>query len=116
MMKSGISGGNAGNKQNAVASHTATGAETSFTDVSATLAGGATGRPVKLKASGSVGGLVQLNIGAQATYTLAVAPNQLPVEYVIPASAFPNLVNSVSIGFEAFGAGTLVGIVEFNTS
>lgn len=115
MMKTNISGGS-GNKQNAVASHTATAAETVFTLVSATLSGGASGRPIKLKASGSVGGLVQLNIGAQATYTLAVAPNQNPVEYVIPASAFPNLVNSVSIGFEAFGAGTLVGIVEFATS
>ena len=106
----------AGNKQNAVASHTATAAETSFTTVAATLSGGAVGRPVKVSASGSVGGLIQIQFGSQATYTLAVAPNQLPVEYMIPVSAFPNQVNSVNVLFEAFGAGTLVGIVEFNVS
>lgn len=109
MMKSA---GN-GNEQNAIASHTATAAETSFTTVAATLAGGAVGMPKTLKASGSVGGLVQISFGSQATYTLSVAPNQLPVEYKIPASAFPNKVNSVNILFEAFGAGTLVGIVDF---
>ena len=106
----------AGNKQNAVASHTATAAETSFTTVAATLSGGAVGRPIKISASGSVGGLIQIQFGSQATYTLAVAPNQLPVEYMIHASAFPNQVNSVNVLFEAFGAGTLVGIVEFNVS
>ena len=106
----------AGNKQNAVASHTATAAETAFTTVAATLSGGAVGRPVKISASGSVGGLIQIQFGSQATYTLAVAPNQLPVEYMIPASAFPNQVNSVNVLFEAFAAGTLVGIVEFNVS
>ena len=106
----------AGNKQNAVASHTASAAESSFTTVAATLSGGAVGRPVKISASGSVGGLIQIQFGSQATYTLAVAPNQLPVEYMIPASAFPNQVNSVNVLFEAFGAGTLVGIVEFNVS
>jgi hypothetical protein len=35
---------------------------------------------------------------------------------MIPASAFPNQVNSVNVLFEAFAAGTLVGIVEFNVS
>lgn len=105
---------NAGLKQNAVASHTATGAETSFTTVAATLPGGAVGTPIKISASGSVGGLVKIQFGSQASYTLAVAPNQLPVEYKIPKSAFPNKVNSVNVEFEAFGAGTLVGIVEFS--
>lgn len=101
------------NNQNATATHTATAAETAFTTVAASLPGGAVGMPVKISASGSVGGLVQIQFGSQATYTLAVAPNQLPVEYHIPASAFPNKVNSVNVLFEAFGAGTLVGIVEF---
>lgn len=110
-----INSKSAGNRQNTVASHTATAAETSFTTVAATLPGGAVGKPLKLSASGSVGGLIQLQFGSQAAFTLAVAPNQLPVEYVIPASAFPNAVNSVNVLFEAFGAGTLVGIVEFNT-
>lgn len=104
---------NSGASQNAFASHTATAAETSFTTVAASLAGGAVGMPKTLKASGSVGGLIQIQFGSQAVYTIAVAPNQLPVEYSIPASAFPNKVNSVNVLFEAFGAGTLIGIVDF---
>lgn len=115
MMRSNVAVKKTG-RQNAVASHTATGAETSFTTVAATLSGGAIGRPLKLTASGSVGGLVQIQFGSQASYTLSVAPNQNPVEYIIPASAFPNQVNSVNVLFEAFGAGTLVGIVEFETN
>lgn len=102
-----------GNMQTATATHSPTAAETSFTTVAATLPGGAVGMPKKLIVSGSVGGLVQIQFGSQAVYTLSVAPNQLPVEYTIPATAFPNRVNSVNIQFEGFGAGTLVGIVEF---
>lgn len=106
-----------GNRQTATATHTSTAAETSFTSASAALPGGAVGKPLTLKASGSVAGLVQIQYGSQAVYTLAVAPNQLPVEYKIPASAFPNPVNSVTISFECVGGvGTLVGIVEFQTS
>ncbi len=106
-------GGSVGNMQTAVASHTATASETAFTTVAASLPGGAVGMPKKLKVSGSVGGLIQIQFGSQAVYTLAVAPNQLPVEYVIPPAAFPNRVNAVNVQFEAFGVGTLVGIVEF---
>ena len=102
--------------QTAVATHTSTAAETSFTTVAATLPGGATGRPIKLKASGSVSGIVQIQFGSQAVYSIPAAPNQLPAEYVIPASAFPNKVNSVNIQFECTGgAGTLIGVVEFLT-
>jgi len=113
MMRSPASSG-AKNNQTAVATHTSTAAETSFTTVNATLPGGATGRPVKLKASGSVSGIVQIQFGAQATYAIPVAPNQNPVEYAIPASAFPNKTNSVPVQFECTGGvGTLIGVVEF---
>lgn len=102
--------------QTAVAQHTATAAETSFTTVAATLPGGAVGRPLRLIASGSVGGIVEVQFGSQAVYAIAVAPNQTPVVYDIPATAFPNQVNSVNVLFEAAGAGTLTGIVEFATN
>ena len=102
------------NTQTAVATHTSSAAETSFTTVNATLPGGATGRPVKIKASGSVSGIVQFQFGAQAQYAIPVAPNQLPVEYVIPVSAFPNKTNEVPVQFECTGgAGTLIAVVEF---
>lgn len=101
------------NMQSAVATHTATAAETSFTTVAATLPGGAVGVPKVLHCSGSVGGLVQIQFGSQAVRTIAVAPNQLPVDIAIPPSAFPNKVGSVNVQFEAFGAGTLVGVVDF---
>lgn len=102
--------------QTALAQHTATGAETSFTTVAATLPGGAVGRPLRLIASGSVGGIVEIQFGSQAVYALSVAPNQSPVTYNIPATAFPNQVNSVNVLFEANGSGTLTGIVEFATN
>ena len=109
----GKSSGTTGLEQNATAQHTATGAESSFTTVAASLSGGATGIPLKLRASGSVAGIVRIQFGSQATYDIAVAPNQLPVEYDIPPTAFPNKVNSVNVLFEAAAAGTLYGIVVF---
>lgn len=102
--------------QTGLAQHTATAAETSFTTVAATLPGGAVGRPLRLIASGSVGGIVEIQFGSQAVYALSVAPNQNPVIYNIPATAFPNQVNSVNVLFQATGAGTLTGIVEFATN
>ena len=102
-----------GNSQSALASHTASAAESSFTTVAATLPGSAIGTPKSIACSGSVGGLVQFQFGSQAVKTVAVAPNQLPVVIPIPPSAFPNKVGSVNVQFEAFGAGTLVGIVDF---
>lgn len=113
MMRSGA-GANSSNRQTAVATHTSTAAETSFTTVNAVLPGGATGRPIKIKASGSISGIVQFQFGANATYAIPIAPNQLPVEYSIPASAFPNKVSTVPVQFECTGGvGTLIAIVEF---
>lgn len=113
MMKSAA--GAASNRQNAFATHTATAAESAITTVAASLPGGATGKPITLRASGSVAGIVQIQFGAQAVYNIPVAPNQNPVEYKIPPSAYPNKVNSVNIGFQAFAAGTLLGTVDFQT-
>lgn len=105
--------GGSSNMQSAVATHTASASESSFTTVAATLPGGAVGIPKVLHCSGSVGGLVQIQFGSQAVRTIAVAPNQLPVDIQVPPSAFPNKVGSVNVQFEAFGAGTLVGVVDF---
>ncbi len=112
MMTSKPSGNNS-NTQSAVATHTASGSESSYTLVAATLPGGAVGFPKSISCSGNVGGLVQFQFGSQAVKTVAVAPNQLPVVIPISPSAFPNKVGSVNVQFEAFGAGTLVGIVDF---
>ena len=107
-------GGSSGLAQTAVATHTSTAAETSFTTVAASLPGGATGKPRKLKASGSVSGIVQIAFGNQAAYAIPVAPNQFPVEYIIPASAFPNAVNALNVQFECTGGvGTLIAVIEF---
>jgi hypothetical protein len=102
--------------QTALAQHTSTAAETTFTTVTATLPGGAIGRPLKIYASGSVSGVVQFQFGANASYAISIAPNQLPVEYVIPASAFPNKTGQVPVQFMCSGGvGTLIAIVEFMT-
>lgn len=114
MMPGKMAPSGGGAPQTGIATHTSTAAETSFTTVSATLPGGATGRPLKIKASGSISGLVQFQFGANASYAIPVAPNQNPVEYLIPKSAFPNKVNSVPVQFECTGGvGTLIAVVEF---
>ncbi len=98
----------------ASASHTSTAAETSYTEETATLTGGAVGKPVRIMCSGSVGGLVMLRYGSGLQKIVAVAPNQLPVELKIPRGAFPNNVSSVTLNFQCTGGvGTLVGIVDF---
>jgi hypothetical protein len=104
------------NNQTALAQHTSTAAETTFTTVTATLPGGATGKPIKVISSGSVGGVVQFQFGSQSVYQMPIAPNNLPVEYVIPASAFPNKTGSVQVGIMCSGGvGTIICIVEFAT-
>ena len=101
--------------QDALAQHTSTAAETSFTTVNAALDGGATGFPLSLEVSGSVSGVVGITFGAQATKYVSVAPNQAPIKLMIPKTAFPNKVNSVPVQFECSGGeGTLIGIVKFN--
>lgn len=116
MMPNRSPGSNSNNRQTAVATHTSTAAETTFTSVNASLPSGATGRPIKIKASGSISGIVQFGFGATAVYAIPVAPNQNPVEYIIPPSAFPNKVNQVPISFECTGGvGTLIAVVEFVT-
>ena len=103
-------------RQNVAAQHTSTAAETAFTAVTASLPGGAVGRPIKITCSGSVSGLVQFQFGAAASFTLAVVPNGEPKEYLIPHSAFPNPVNSVPVSIECSGGvGTIIAIVEFET-
>ena len=106
--------GTTGMEQTANATHTSSAAESSFTTVAASLAGGATGMPIVVRASGSVGGIVRVQIGSQSYYDIPVAPNQNPVDYPVPASAFPNRVNSVNILFEnTGGAGTNLAVVVF---
>lgn len=114
MMRSNQSGKGQSLKQTAVATHTSTAAETAFTVANAVLGGGAVGRPIKIKASGSISGIVQFQFGAQASYAIPIAPNQNPVEYDIPSSAFPNKTGTVPVSFECTGGvGTLIAVVEF---
>lgn len=114
MMSARRPGGTHTGRQSAFASHTSTAAETSFTTVTPALPAGATGKPILIKASGSISGVVQIQFGNNAQYQLPVAPNQNPVEWIPPPSAFPNDVNSVSIGIECSGGvGTILVVVEF---
>jgi hypothetical protein len=115
-MKKSSSSGNTGLEQTANCQHTATGAESSFTTVNATLGSGAVGIPLVLRASGSVSGIVRIQIGNSNYYDLPVAPNQLPVDYPIPPSAFSNPTNQVPILFMAFAAGTLSAVVVFKVA
>ena len=111
MMSAKTSGGN---EQTALATHSPSGAESTFTNVNATLPGNAVGIPLYVDCSANVGGIVQIQFGAQAVKQVAVAPNQTPTRIMIPKGAFPNKVGSVPIGFEGFGAGSMAAIVTFS--
>ena len=100
-----------GYKQSATASNTFTAAGTAA--ITPTLPGGASGRPVRIRASGSVAGYVTLNIGTQAQIVVMVNPNAPQQEQPIPASAFPNAVNSVATSATAAGAGLIVVTIDF---
>ena len=116
MMRSNIKSG-AETFQTAIASHTSTAAETSFTSATASLANGAVGKPVNIKCSGSITGLVQITYGANATKAVPVIPNGSPVDLKIPAGSYPNAVNSIDVQFECTGGvGTLIAVVEFAKS
>lgn len=98
-------------KQSATATNTFTAAGTAT--ITPTLPGGASGRPVRIRASGSVAGYVTLNIGTNAQIVVAVNPNAPQQSEAIPASAFPNPVNSVTTSATAAGAGFIVVTVDF---
>ena len=104
-------GGNSGIKQSATASNTFTAAGTAA--ITPTLPGGASGRPVKIRASGSVAGYVTLNVGTQAQIVVLVNPNAPAAEQAIPPQAFPNPVNSVATSATASGAGLVVVAIDF---
>ena len=98
-------------KQWAVGSNTFTAAGTAT--VTPTLPGGAIGRPVKIKASGSVAGYATLNIGTQAQVVVLINPNAAYTEEPIPASAFPSPVGSAPVSVTASGAGVVTVAIGF---
>jgi len=88
---------------------TAAGSETE----SASLPQGMVGKPIYIKASGSVSGAVKLTFGNGAQKVVPVNPNAPYNEVAVPASAFPAPTNSVSLTLEADGAGVIRAVVGF---
>ena len=99
-------------KQDAVTIVTTTAANTA-TSGTCTLPGGATGKPVKITASGAVSGYVVINVGTQAQFVLPVNPNAPFTEKAIPATAFPSPVNSVPISVTTTATGSVVVTISF---
>lgn len=98
-------------KQSAQGSHTATGAESSLTSVTINFPNGSTVKPKAIRVSGSVSGFVQFTASAGQVITIACNPNAPYTEESIPPTAFPDPVNSLAVGFQADGAGTIRAIV-----
>lgn len=84
-------------------SATASGATT----VTLTLPGGAVGKPVKLKAVGTVAAQITLTYGNQQQVTALVQPNGPAAEEPIPDQAFNNPVASVVVTATLSAAGTV---------
>jgi len=98
-------------KQMAVAQNTFSAAGSAT--LTPTLPGGATGRPIWVRASGSVAGYVTVNIGTQAQIVVSVTPNAPYTEEKIPAAAFPNPVGAVPVSATAAGAGVITVYIGF---
>ena len=114
MMK-GMPGGSGGSYTNtAVASHTATGAETTLTTVTATWPGNSTAKPTKVRVSGSVSGYVQIQLTTNKYLNIACNPNAAYVEETIPAGVFSGPVTGVPVGFQCDDAGTMRVIIFGN--
>jgi hypothetical protein len=99
-------------KQDAVTIVTTTAGGTA-TSGACTLPGGATGKPVKITASGAVAGYVVINVGTQAQFVLPVNPNAPFTEKALPSTAFPSPVNSVPISVTTTAAGSVVVTISF---
>ena len=80
--------------------------------VTATLPGGASGRPKLLRASGAVGGSVSMNFGNNQQVTVLVNPNAPPDEKPIPAQA-SGVTQSISLTVFAAAAGYIFITVGF---
>ncbi len=103
--------GNAAAKQQAVASNTFAAAGTA--SLTPTLPGGATGKPIYVRVSGSVAGYVTVAVGTQAQFVVLVNPNAPFTQEPLPASAFPSPVNAVPVSATAAGAGTISVVIGF---
>ena len=107
----GRMGAGSGVKQWASASNTFAAAGSAT--VSATLPGNGTGRPIKLRASGSVSGQASILVGNTSTIIAPVNPNAPFTEVEIPASAFAGPVGTVSVTLTADGSGVIRSLVGF---
>lgn len=108
MMKGGV---NMKPKQWAHKAYTATAAGS--TTVTPTLPGGQVGRPVVLRGSGSVSGVITLTYGNNAEIAVPVNPNAPYSDAEIPASAFPAPTGQVSVTIAADGAGVIRAFIGF---
>lgn len=77
------------------------------------LGAGQVGKPVVIRASGSVSGDVTLTFGNNSQVVVLVNPNAPYTEETIPPSAFNVPSNSVSVTANADGAGTIRVAVGF---
>ena len=99
-------------KNTANASHTATGAETTTTSVTATWPGNSTAIPRRLRVSGNVSGFVELQVSQNQYIQLPCNPNAAFTEMMVPPSAFSGPVTGVALLFQCDDAGTIRAFVD----
>lgn len=93
-------------------SATASGAAAFTGTATASLPQGATGRPMRIKAAGSVVGYAQIQIGNAQVVQVPITPNIMN-ETSIPQSAIPGPVNGVTVVIVGLGAGTSYALVGY---
>jgi hypothetical protein len=94
------------------ATASATGTAAFTVTATASLPQGATGKPMKLRAFGSVVGYAQVQIGNAQVIQVPVVPNY-DKEAAIPDRAFPGPVNGLTVVIVGLAAGTNVALVGF---
>jgi hypothetical protein len=74
---------------------------------------GSVGKPVVMRVSSAVSGVVTLAISNSQNVTAVVTANQPPTERAIPDKAFPSKVNGVPVTFALAAAGFIAVEIGF---
>ena len=92
---------------------TTTAAVTTDTDVTVTFPNAVSVIPKRLRASGSISGPVKLNYGAGQQIIVNVNPNAPEMWAAIPKGTYKSPTSSVSLTYQASGAGSLYITVDY---
>ena len=69
--------------------------------------------PKRIRASGSVAGIIKLNYGAGQQIVIAVNPNAPEMSAMIPKNTYKSPVSQLALLYQAAGAGSIYVSVDY---